>query len=265
MANGRLSKLEWHKRTHGHPFTSVEFRVLMAIFDHSGSDGRRSHPGLELLSKETGYRRTGVSEAVRGLKAKGWIHETFRGSGKSGKASVFDLIPDAPNPRYRCPEEDAQRCRYCSNGSARAEPLTHSNGSARAEPLPPNGSGTAAPFSGETGSMVPPGRNPSDPLGSDPLATLGESPSDPVTASSGHDHRNSGSSVGVCDPNGSLENIGDSSAGALPLGRPDREGLPLGGSDETDPDSWAVPFPSGERVDTDDPSDPFSSAFVYRA
>ena len=116
--NDRLSKLKWLKRTHGHEFTPAEFRVLFSIFDHSGSDGRKSHPGLELMAEETGYRRTGVSEAVRGLKARGWIHETFRGSGKSGRASVFDLIPDAPNPDYRCPEEDATHCRDCSNGSA---------------------------------------------------------------------------------------------------------------------------------------------------
>ena len=127
--------------------------------------------------------------------------------------------------------------------------------------------------------MVPLYRNPSDPWIRS-SSDSEESPSDPVTASSGHDHRNSGPSVGVCDPNGSRGNRGDSSAGALPIGRPDREGLPLGGSDETqneaDPpegEYWTTEDTGGtwlarfgakfpEPVDSGDPSDPYSSAFT---
>lgn len=64
MPSDRFSKLTWHKRTHGHAFTGAEFRVLMSIFDHSDERGRNSHPGLVLLTKETGYSKASVSEAL---------------------------------------------------------------------------------------------------------------------------------------------------------------------------------------------------------
>jgi hypothetical protein len=98
-----FSKLTWHKRTHGHKFTGAEFRVLMSIFDHSSADGTNSHPGIKRMMAETGYGKATVSTAVTGLKARGWIRETRKGSGVSGNASVFDLVPDAPSPPSSSP------------------------------------------------------------------------------------------------------------------------------------------------------------------
>ncbi len=64
----------------------AEFRVLMSIFDHSDERGRKSHPpGLKLLMTETGYGKTAVSEALTVLQERGWITQTRKGSGTSGK------------------------------------------------------------------------------------------------------------------------------------------------------------------------------------
>jgi hypothetical protein len=98
-----FSKLTWHKRTHGHRFTGAEFRVLMSIFDHSSADGTNSHPGIKRMMAETGYGKAAVSSAVTGLKARGWIRETRKGSGVSGNASVFELVPGAPQPPSSSP------------------------------------------------------------------------------------------------------------------------------------------------------------------
>lgn len=97
MSNDKFSKLTWHKRTHGHEFTGAEFRVLMAIFDYSDENGRKSHPGLKRLMADTGYGKTAVSEALTALQERGWITQTRKGSGTSGKTSVYELVPDAPS------------------------------------------------------------------------------------------------------------------------------------------------------------------------
>ncbi|MGY3553391.1 MarR family transcriptional regulator [Williamsia sp. R60] len=103
MSSDTFSKLTWHKRTHGHKFTGAEFRVLMSIFDHSSADGTNSHPGIRRMMDETGYGKAAVSTAVTQLKARGWIHETRKGSGVSGNASVFELVRDAPKPPSSSP------------------------------------------------------------------------------------------------------------------------------------------------------------------
>lgn len=168
MTTGKFDKFAWLKRTDGHKFTGAEFRVLVSIFNHAdGHTGREAYPGIDLMAEETTYRRTGVSEAVASLRAKGWIHETYRGNGRAMKASSFDLVPDAPNPGYRCPSDRAARCATCSNGSALAEPLNHPNGSGLAEVLEPNGSGFQLNGSAVAVPIVPLERLPIDP-GSDP-------------------------------------------------------------------------------------------------
>ncbi|WP_092801493.1 helix-turn-helix domain-containing protein [Rhodococcus globerulus] len=96
MPSDKFSKLTWHKRTHGHELTGAEFRVLMSIFDHSDEHGRNSHPGLELLVKETRYSKAAVSEALKRLQSRGWIVQTYRGSGTAGRTSIYALVPDAP-------------------------------------------------------------------------------------------------------------------------------------------------------------------------
>ena len=141
-----FSKLAWHKRTHGHDFTGAEFRVLMSIFDATGPDGRNAYPGVKRLMAETGYGRTGVIDAVKALKDRGWIEEASRGSGKSGAASVFHLVPDAPSR------------------SARADQPSRSGQAA-------SRSAAATAWSGGPDRVGPVDRTPTDPLpdpGSDP-------------------------------------------------------------------------------------------------
>ena len=111
-----FSKLTWHKRTHGHKFTGAEFRVLMSIFDHSSADGTNSHPGIKRMMAETGYGKAAVSTAVTGLKARGWIRETRKGSGVAGNASVFQLVPDAPQPPSSSPVGEQHTQASCSPG-----------------------------------------------------------------------------------------------------------------------------------------------------
>jgi hypothetical protein len=237
----KLSKLVWLKRTHGHDFTPAEFRVLVSIFNATGSDGRHAHPGIDRMIEETGYRRTGVSEAVSGLKAKGWIHQLYRGNGKSKQASVFDLVPDAPNPAYRCPEGRAGKCSTCSNSSARADVLAPPpNSSATAEVLESNSSGGPDPVPGETGSIVPLRRTPSDPL-SDPLGGLTDRPSDPFR-SSGNENRNRDAHSEPCGLGGSRRDEGIETAEPS-RGRADSEALP-----RWDEDPWLTKGPKPWEV-----------------
>lgn len=96
--NQNFSKLDWLKRTNGHKFSGSEFRVLVAIYNHTNADGKSAYPGLKLLIKETGYVQSAVSAAITSLKARGWIHEVSRGSNLTGRNSKYDLIPEAPCP-----------------------------------------------------------------------------------------------------------------------------------------------------------------------
>ncbi len=162
-----FSKLTWLKRTDGHKFTGAEFRVLIALFNHSNADGTNAHPGLKLLAEETVYRKSGVSEAITSLKARGWIRETSRGSGYTGNASVFELVPDAPSSSAQPEQPDP-------SSSAVAEPPTEPSTSARPEqptevvPLERTSSSAVAE------PVVPLERKPTDPdtrSGSDPLSS----------------------------------------------------------------------------------------------
>ncbi|MDI9940871.1 hypothetical protein QM806_36540 [Rhodococcus sp. IEGM 1351] len=156
----KFSKLTWLKRTNGHKFTPSEFRVLISLFNHSGPQGKKSHPGIELMMQETGLSKGVVSAAVTSLKERGWVHETYRGSGYSKKASQFDLIPDAPNPDYA---------------------KSHSSG--YSEPCEDHSSDSQRHSSEFDPVIVTATRNPSDP-GSDPEIrswreeSPGDSPSD---------------------------------------------------------------------------------------
>lgn len=94
----KFSKLTWLKRTDGHDFTGAEFRVLVAIFNHTNAHGQNAYPGVARLIQETVYVESAVKGAIKGLKARGWIHEVSRGNNVTGRKSVYDLIPDAPRP-----------------------------------------------------------------------------------------------------------------------------------------------------------------------
>jgi DNA-binding transcriptional MocR family regulator len=154
MSSDKFSKLSWHKRTHGHDFTGAEFRVLMAVFDYSDENGRKSHPGLKRLMTDTGYGKTAVSEALTALQARGWITQTRKGSGTSGKTSVYELVPDAP--------------------SSAAEAVPPETGASAAGADQPTEVGPAERTSWSAGAdlVVPLERTPTDPgsdPGSDPL------------------------------------------------------------------------------------------------
>lgn len=159
-----FSKLTWLKRTDGHKFTGAEFRVLIALFNHTSADGTNAHPGLKLLAEETGYRKSGVSEAITSLKARGWIRETRKGSGFTGNASVFALVPDGPNlpSSSAVPEQPP-----AASSSARPE-QPRSSSSAPAEPVVPL-------YRNNPPEVVPLERKPSNPglpdPGSDPFSS----------------------------------------------------------------------------------------------
>src|SRR6478735_5567634 len=121
-----FSKLTWLKRTNGHKFTGAEFRVLVSLFNHSDQHGHKAFPGIKGMMAETGYGKTAVIEAVASLKESGWITERHKGSGVSGNASMFDLVPDAPRPPSRT--------------AGAVQPAT---GSMTAQAVQPNGSRSA--------------------------------------------------------------------------------------------------------------------------
>jgi hypothetical protein len=162
-----LSKLKWLKRTHGYKFTGAELRVLLSIFNHSGADGRNAHPGVKRMVDETGYSRAAVSLAVSSLKDQGWITETYRGNGVSGNASVFDLVPDAPNP---------------PSMSSGVDQPTEVGMSTVLDQLPVGMSTGLTGMSSGVDEVRPVGWTPSDP-GTDPLSDLlgdpFDRPSDP--------------------------------------------------------------------------------------
>lgn len=152
MSSDKFSKLTWLKRTNGHKFKPAEFRVLIAIFNHTNEHGQRAFPGLKLLAEETGHSKSTVSEAVTALRHAGWITETSKGSGVSGNASVLALVPDAPNPP--------------SSSSGEEQPAQVSSSRIQEQPegvVPVERTGSS-PFQEQ---VVPGPRKPSDP-GSDP-------------------------------------------------------------------------------------------------
>jgi hypothetical protein len=151
-----FSKLNWLKRTNGHKFKPAEFRVLIAIYNHTDGQGQRAFPGLKLLAEETGHSKSTVSEAVTALRNAGWITETSRGSGVSGNASVLALVPDAPNPP--------------SSSSGEEQPSQMSSSRIQEQPtrVVPVERTSSSPFQEQ---VVPGPRKPSDPgpdPGSDP-------------------------------------------------------------------------------------------------
>lgn len=93
-----FSKLDWLKRTHGHKLTLAEFRVLMAVYCHTDGSGKNAYPGLSLIAEEACVAIPTASSAIKSLKAAGWLREVSRGSGVSGRNSVYELVQDAPSP-----------------------------------------------------------------------------------------------------------------------------------------------------------------------
>lgn len=221
-----FSKLSWLKRTDGHKFTGAELRVLLSIFNHSGSDGRKSHPGIKRMMAETGYGKAAVSSAVSSLKTRGWISEVYKGSGVSGSASVFDLVPDAPNPPSSSPVD---------------EQPTDGSSSPGDEQLAGSSSPTADGCSPGVDRVVRLEWTPSDPLsdpeGSDPLGGPFDRPSDPREVRYPPNHLDGSpetlSGLGVI--------AGRDKTAELSNGRPDSEGLPVGQYETDEPNDRARP------------------------
>lgn len=103
---------------------------------------------------ETGYGRSAVSEALTALQARGWITQTRKGSGTSGKTSVYELVPDAPS------------------STAGAVPPDTGSGTAGADQPQEVGPVERTSWSAGADSVVPLERTPTDPdirSGSDPF------------------------------------------------------------------------------------------------
>lgn len=93
----KFSKLAWIKRTHGHKFDGSSFRVLVVLFNHSDENGENAYPSIATIADEAGVTERSVNRALKFLKDNGWIRQVSRGSGYSGKASVYALVADAPS------------------------------------------------------------------------------------------------------------------------------------------------------------------------
>jgi Helix-turn-helix domain len=95
--------------------TSSQRLVALAVCRHAGADGTRSHPGNDLLCKETGYSLNTVKSALKALRELGWIVQTYNGrGGNQSKASEYALaIPkDHHDPLSTDPQRamvDTQR------------------------------------------------------------------------------------------------------------------------------------------------------------
>ncbi len=93
-----FSKLHWLKRTDGHKFTGAELRALLSIFNHSGADGRKSHPGLKLMTEETGYGKAAVSGAVSSLKGTRMDQRDLPRQRSLGQCVCVRSRPGCPDP-----------------------------------------------------------------------------------------------------------------------------------------------------------------------
>lgn len=73
--------------------------VANAIALHAGSDCQHSHPGNELLARETGLHVQTVKEATRSLRRKNYLILTYSGrGGRHDRANEYRLaVPKAPS------------------------------------------------------------------------------------------------------------------------------------------------------------------------
>ncbi|GAA1725920.1 hypothetical protein [Aeromicrobium alkaliterrae] len=65
--------------------------IALALSTYSNGDGTQAHPSDALLVRVTGTSKTKVSRSLRYLREHGWVEQVSRGSGGSGRASVYRL------------------------------------------------------------------------------------------------------------------------------------------------------------------------------
>ncbi|WP_448385411.1 helix-turn-helix domain-containing protein [Mycolicibacterium sp. XJ1904] len=93
-----FSKLTWLRSLDGTDLTDGEYRVLVAIFNHTDERGRKCYAKQTSLAAETGKSDRQVRRIIPELVRKGWLTEVRKGSGRSGLASEFNLsTPEIPD------------------------------------------------------------------------------------------------------------------------------------------------------------------------
>ncbi|RRR41156.1 helix-turn-helix domain-containing protein [Mycolicibacter terrae] len=94
-----FSKLTWLKSVAGADLTDGEYRVLIAIFNHTDESGRRCYAKQSTLAAETRKSDRQIRRIIPELVRKGWLKEVRKGAGRAGMSSEFDLS----TPEYRTP------------------------------------------------------------------------------------------------------------------------------------------------------------------
>ncbi len=95
-----FSKLTWLRRASESDVSDAEFRVLVAIFNHTKGDGTKCYAKQTTLAAETGKSDRQVRRIIPELVHKQWITEVRKGSGRSGLSSEFDLRTPDTIDRY---------------------------------------------------------------------------------------------------------------------------------------------------------------------
>jgi hypothetical protein len=95
----QFSKLTWLSGLTGADLTDGEYRVLVAIFNHTDESGQRCYAKQTTLAAETGRSDRQVRRIIPELIRKGWLVEVRKGSGRAGLSSEFNLS----TPEYRTP------------------------------------------------------------------------------------------------------------------------------------------------------------------
>ena len=88
-----FSKFHWSKAFGRSDVPSEARAVAYVIHDHSGRDGRNSHPGMDKLMVDTGLSESTVGRHLKIITGSGWVHQVSSGSnsGRLALASVYDL------------------------------------------------------------------------------------------------------------------------------------------------------------------------------
>lgn len=89
------AKLAWQtaliQRSVAEGMTAGCQHIALALSTYSNADGTSAHPSDALLVRATGTSKSTVSRSLRYLRENGWVEQVSRGSGGSGRASVYRL------------------------------------------------------------------------------------------------------------------------------------------------------------------------------
>lgn len=238
-----FSKLAWLKSLAGADLTDGEYRVLVAIFNHTDERGRKCFAKQTTLAAETGKSDRQIRRIIPELIRKGWLAEVRKGAGCSGLSSEYDLS----TPEYRTPMTGIQ------GQSNQPIPDTHDRYSDGIPDISGTNTGHLEHEYRTFPARIPDTHVlPSDPL-SDPAIRAGSDPqqgedsqeSDPDSESVSSSPRCYSTTHlrGATDPFASLPSGSSAQGGSVP-GEPEpvwvtSEGQRLGSKAATDP--WGVP------------------------